>query len=103
MVAKGDKIVKKNFDAVDRNIANLFKVKIPDKVTSKLQLQPAVSDNAPDFVKEVTAKMIKGEGDDVPVSKMPIDGTYPTCNNKVGKEKYSIRSSRLGCRSMYSM
>ncbi len=74
---KGDKIVQMNFNAVDQSLANLFEVKVPAKVTSKIQFLPAVSGNAPKFVKEVTARIIGGEGDLIPVSKMPVDGTYP--------------------------
>lgn len=74
---KGDRIVQMNFDAVDKTIENLFEVEIPNEVTSNIELQPAVSGNVPDFVREVTAKIISGEGDLIPVSKMPIDGTYP--------------------------
>ncbi len=76
--AKGDKIVQMNFNAVDQSLANMFEIKVPEKVTSKVQFLPAVAANAPKFVQEVTAKMIAGEGDLIPVSKMPIDGTYPT-------------------------
>ncbi len=75
--AKGDKIVQMNFNAVDQSLANMYEVEIPAKVTSKLKFIPAVADSAPQFIKEVTAKMISGEGDLIPVSKMPIDGTYP--------------------------
>ena len=88
--AKGDKIVQMNFDAVDKTIENLFEVAIPDKVSSKIQLQPAVSANAPEFVKEVTAKIIAFEGDDVPVSKFPIDGTYPLSTTKWEKRNIAL-------------
>ena len=76
--AKGDKIVQMNFNAVDQTLANLFEVEIPSSVTSKHQFLPAVSDRAPEFVRNVLAPMIAGKGDLIPVSKMPIDGTYPT-------------------------
>ncbi len=76
--AKGDKIVQMNYDAVDKTIANLHRVTIPATVTSTVDMAPPVSDKAPDFVRDVTAMMIAGHGDDIPVSKMPIDGTYPT-------------------------
>ena len=76
--SKGEKIVQMNFDAVDKTLANLFEVNIPAKVTSKIKLTDAVSEKAPQFVKEVTARIISGHGDSIPVSKMPIDGTYPT-------------------------
>ena len=76
--AKGDKIVQMNFNAVDQTLANLFEVEIPSSVTSKHQFLPPVSDSAPEFVKNVLAPMIAGKGDLIPVSKMPVDGTYPT-------------------------
>ncbi len=75
---KGEDIVKMNFDAVDQTLANLFKVKVPGKVDSTLELPPVVSDKAPDFVKNVLAKIIAGFGDELPVSAMPVDGTFPT-------------------------
>jgi len=75
---KGDKIVQMNFNAVDKTLENLYEVKIPAQVSSKIQLQPAVAGVVPEFVQEVTAKIIGGEGDLLPVSKMPIDGTFPT-------------------------
>ena len=88
--AKGDKIVQMNFDAVDKTLANLFEVKVPEKATSKIQLQPAVSGNAPEFVQEVTAEIIAGKGDLIPVSKMPADGTYP-----VGTSQWEKRNIAL--------
>ncbi len=88
--AKGEKIVQMNFAAVDKTIENLFEVEVAEKVTSKLQLQPAVSGNAPEFVKEVTAKIIAFEGDDIPVSKFPIDGTYPLSTTKWEKRNIAL-------------
>ncbi len=88
--AKGEKIVQMNFAAVDKTIENLFEVEVAGKVTSKLQLQPAVSGNAPEFVKEVTAKIIAFEGDDIPVSKFPIDGTYPLSTTKWEKRNIAL-------------
>ena len=75
---KGDQIVQQNFAAVDQTLANLFEVKIPSRVTSTIAMPPVVSPKAPDFVKEVTAQIMAGFGDLIPVSKMPVDGTYPT-------------------------
>ena len=88
--AKGDKIVEMNFNAVDQTLSNMFEVKVPDKVTSKIQLQPAVAGNVPGFVREVTAEMIAGHGDLIPVSKLPKDGTYPT-----GTAQYEKRNIAL--------
>jgi pyruvate-ferredoxin/flavodoxin oxidoreductase len=87
---KGDKIVQMNFDAVDQSVANLFEVPIPEKVTSKIQFLPAVSGNAPEFVLDVTAKIIAGEGDLLPVSKMPIDGTFPTATAQWEKRNIAL-------------
>lgn len=75
---KGEKIVQMNFNAIDKTIEHLYKIDIPAEVTSKMKLPPVVSDKAPEFVKEFTAEIIAGFGEDIPVSKMPIDGTYPT-------------------------
>lgn len=88
--AKGDKIVQMNYDAVDKTLAGLFEVPVPSQVTSKIQLQPFVSGNAPSFVKEVTAKIIGGEGDLIPVSKMPIDGTYPAGTSQWEKRNIAL-------------
>ena len=88
--AKGDKIVQMNFDAVDKTLANLFEVEVPGVITSTIQLQPPVSVNAPDFVKEVTAKIIAFEGDDIPVSKFPVDGTFPLSTTKWEKRNIAL-------------
>ncbi len=88
--AKGDKIVQMNFAAVDGTLENLNEVKVPDKVTSKTQLQPAVSGKAPEFVLDVTAKLIAGDGDLLPVSKMPADGTFPTATAQWEKRNIAL-------------
>ncbi len=88
--AKGDKIVQMNFAAVDKTIENLFEVEVPSKVTSKIKLKPAVPDNAPEFIKEVTGQIIAGAGDLIPVSKMPVDGTYPSGTTKWEKRNIAL-------------
>jgi pyruvate-ferredoxin/flavodoxin oxidoreductase len=75
---KGEQIVQQNFAAVDATLANLFEVKVPGKVSSTIEMPPIVSNKAPAFVQDVTAQIIAGLGDALPVSKMPIDGTFPT-------------------------
>ena len=74
---KGDQIVQQNFAAVDQTLANLFEVKVPDTVTSTIAMPPAVSPKAPEFVRKVTGTIIAGLGDSLPVSSMPVDGTFP--------------------------
>ncbi len=75
---KGADIVQLNFKAVDASLDHLHQVKVPDRISSKRGMKPAVSELAPAFVKEVTAPMLIGRGDDLPVSKIPVDGTYPS-------------------------
>ena len=75
---RGEKIVQKNFAAVDSALANLHEVKVPGTVTSAFDIRPAVPAEAPAFVQQVTAEIIAGRGDLLPVSAMPVDGTFPS-------------------------
>ena len=75
---KGEDIIRQNFMAVDQTLANLFEVKVPASVTSKIAMPPIVSAKAPQYVQDVTAQIIAGFGDSLPVSKMGLDGTFPT-------------------------
>ena len=86
---KGKAVVEMNFRVVDAALKNLFKVKIPSKVTSKIPLPPTVSIEAPEFVQQVTAMMMRGDGDELPVSKLPIDGTYPSATTRWEKRNIS--------------
>jgi pyruvate-ferredoxin/flavodoxin oxidoreductase len=70
--------VQKNFAAVDATLEHLHEVKVPAKVTSTIEMRRAVPVQAPDFVQDVTAVIVAGLGDQLPVSKMPLDGTFPT-------------------------
>ena len=79
---KGEEIVKQNFEAVDRSIANLYQVDYPKKVTSNIPMTPVISETAPDFVKGVLGEIIAGKGDWLPVSAFPVDGTFPTGTTK---------------------
>ncbi|MBF0466892.1 MAG: pyruvate:ferredoxin (flavodoxin) oxidoreductase [Nitrospirae bacterium] len=87
---KGDKVVEMNYAAVDKAIANIVEVPVPAKATSKLTMRKAVSDDAPAFVKNVTAKIIEGYGDALPVSAMPIDGTWPTATTQYEKRNIAL-------------
>ncbi len=75
--SKGKEVVEMNWRAVDQTIAKLYEVTVPDKVSSTIELPPVVPAHAPDFVRDVTAMMIAGRGDELPVSAMPCDGTFP--------------------------
>ncbi|PYP90534.1 MAG: pyruvate:ferredoxin (flavodoxin) oxidoreductase [Candidatus Angelobacter sp. Gp1-AA117] len=73
---RGSAVVQKNFDAVDKALDRLFQVNVPDHVTSTFDLRPPVPAAAPAFVRDVLGPMISGEGDFLPISKLPVDGTY---------------------------
>ncbi len=75
---RGDAVVQKNFAAVDASIAHLHEVKIPRAVSSPFDILPPVPEIAPAFVRGVLGEMISGNGDALPVSAMPPDGTFPT-------------------------
>jgi len=79
---KGEAVVKKNYAAVDAALAQLFEVKVPNKVTSTFDVRPPVPAEAPEFVQKVTAEIIAGRGNQLPVSAMPDDGTYPSATTQ---------------------
>ena len=87
---KGEEIVQKNFEAVDQTLANLYKLDVPAEATSDIRMKPPVPENAPDFVKNVLGKMIMGEGDDLPVSALPADGTYPSGTTRWEKRNLAL-------------
>jgi pyruvate-ferredoxin/flavodoxin oxidoreductase len=75
---KGDEIVQHNLKAVDAALAHLHEVKVPSRVDSRYELAEAVSKTAPEFVRHVLGEIIAGRGDQLPVSALPCDGTFPT-------------------------
>ena len=85
---KGEEVVKKNWNAVDQTLANMYEIPVPAEATSEVAMRPAVPAGAPDFVKDVLGPMIVFEGDDLPTSKLPVDGTFPT--NTTQWEKRNI-------------
>jgi len=86
---KGEDVVKKNYVAVDQTIARLYPVELPAIADSEIDRPQVVSEQAPDFVQKVTAMMMAGKGDQLPVSAMPIDGTYPTGTTQWEKRNIS--------------
>jgi pyruvate-ferredoxin/flavodoxin oxidoreductase len=87
---RGDTVVQKNYAAVDASLSHLQEVKVPDKVTSLFDLRPPVPAAAPAFVRDVLAQIIAGNGDDLPVSAMPIDGTFPTATAQWEKRNIAL-------------
>jgi len=75
---RGEAVVARNFEAVDLALEALHRVEVPAAITATRRRRPSVSAEAPDFVQRVTARMLEGEGDMLPVSALPVDGTFPT-------------------------
>src|ERR1022692_4278123 len=75
---RGPDVVDRNNAAVDQALAALHRVEVPARVTATRGLPPVVPAGAPEFVRTVTAEMMAGRGDDLPVSALPVDGTYPS-------------------------
>ncbi len=87
---RGEAVITKNFEAVDQTLANLYEVKVPGTVTSTITRHPHVPVNAPVFVKDVLGKIIGLEGDELPVSAFPVDGTYPSGTTQWEKRNISM-------------
>lgn len=88
--SKGEEVVKKNFEAVDKTLAKLYKVEVNEKDISEIELPPVVSDKAPEYVKKTLAKIMEGLGDEIPVSEMPVDGTFPSGTTQWEKRNIAL-------------
>ncbi len=87
---KGPQVVQQNFAAVDAALEHLHEVKVPEKITSQQHMLPPVPPEAPEFIQKVTAKIIAREGDELPVSALPADGTYPSGTTKWEKRNIAL-------------
>ena len=87
---RGEAVVQKNYAAVDQAVEHLHQVELPEKTTSKKTRRPPVTEDAPEFVKNVLGTIISGEGDTLPVSMMPEDGTYPTGTTQYEKRNIAL-------------
>ncbi len=87
---RGEAVVKQNYAAVDSTLANLFEVKVPSQITSKLTRRISVPEAAPKFVKEVLGEIIAGNGDNVAVSAFPLDGTFPSGTTQWEKRNIAL-------------
>ncbi|MGD0497982.1 MAG: pyruvate:ferredoxin (flavodoxin) oxidoreductase [Bryobacteraceae bacterium] len=87
---RGESVVRKNFAAVDAAIDHLHEVQVPGKITALFDIRPPVPAAAPEFQQKVTARIVAGEGDDLPVSAMPVDGTFPTASAQWEKRNIAL-------------
>ncbi|MEJ2390430.1 MAG: pyruvate:ferredoxin (flavodoxin) oxidoreductase [Gammaproteobacteria bacterium] len=87
---KGRRIVEQNFKAIDHTLNCLHEIPRPDKVNSQWNIHLPFGDEAPAFVQQVTGEIIAGRGDQVPVSLLPADGTFP-----LGTAAYEKRNLAL--------
>ncbi len=79
---KGEAVVQKNYAAVDAALDNLYEIDYSSLAIGTKELDQPVPEQAPDFVREVLGKIIAGEGDELPVSAFPVDGTFPAGTTK---------------------
>jgi pyruvate-ferredoxin/flavodoxin oxidoreductase len=86
---KGDKIVQMNYGAVDAAVKNIVEVPLKDKIDGH-DIPPTVPAHAPDFVKNITAKMMEGKGEQLKVSQIPDDGTWPTATTQYEKRNIAV-------------
>jgi len=87
---RGEAVVQKNFEAVDATLAHLHEVKVPNQATSTEKRRPAVPEKAPEFVKKVLGPMLVYNGEDLPVSALPVDGTFPTATAQWEKRNIAL-------------
>ncbi len=89
---RGAAVVEQNFRAVDETLVHLHEIDVSTKTSnaSALRRRPPVPEQSPDFVKDVLGRMIAGEGDLLPVSQLPSDGTYPSGTAKWEKRNIAL-------------
>ncbi|HEY5632577.1 MAG TPA: pyruvate:ferredoxin (flavodoxin) oxidoreductase [Burkholderiaceae bacterium] len=87
---RGETVLARNFAAVDASLAAMSEVKVPGEADSLLTRRPVVPRAAPDFVQRVTAMMMEGKGDLLPVSALPVDGTFPTGTTQWEKRSIAL-------------
>jgi pyruvate-ferredoxin/flavodoxin oxidoreductase len=87
---RGPEVVRRNCEVVDQALAHLHEIPVPATVSAQRVRPPLVSERAPDFVQKITAVMMAGKGDLLPVSAFPVDGTWP-----VGTAKWEKRNIAL--------
>jgi len=88
--SKGEKVVSMNVAAIQAALDNCEEVTVPAQASSTIEMPALVPDDAPAFVKEVVEPIMRTRGDDIPVSKMPVDGTFPTATTQYEKRNIAV-------------
>ncbi len=91
---KGHRLLERNFNAIDTTLAGLHRVEVPGQPSSRFERPPVVPAGAPPFVERVTATLMAGQGDRLPVSLMPADGTWPTGTTRYEKRNLALALPR---------
>lgn len=87
---RGRAVLERNYAAVDASLEGLFEVTLPSEATATKRLRPAVPEHAPDFVQRITARIIAGEGEQLPVSALPLGGTWPTATSQYERRSIAV-------------
>ena len=87
---RGERVVNMNYQAVEAALANLVEVPVPGRADSTIGMKPPVPAEAPEFVQQVLAEIIAGRGDGLPVSAMPVDGTFPVATSQYERRNIAI-------------
>jgi pyruvate-ferredoxin/flavodoxin oxidoreductase len=87
---RGKAVVEKNYAAVNAALEGLYEIEVPDEVTSEVEMPPVVPEEAPDFMHDVTTLMMSRKGENLPVSAMPVDGTWPSGTTRWEKRNIAL-------------
>ncbi len=87
---RGEVVVRQNDEAVDAALARLYEIPVPERATGPVAVPPIAPPEAPEFVRKVTAPIMAGRGDALPVSAMPVDGTFPSGTTRWEKRNIAL-------------
>jgi len=87
---RGKAVVEKNYAAVNAALDGMYQIEVPDEVTTDVEMPPVVPEEAPDFMHDVTTMMMSRKGEDLPVSAMPVDGTWPSGTTRWEKRNIAL-------------